>query len=282
MREHRILRAGWMAASFESGYRLVDPSGRVYQVLRERISTGPARGLQGLVESGEGFFDTNPSEDCYHLIASCTLPLDPALGGRSDAAQAGAVYFVAPDPEPAIVASTPVEVLDAVVELPLASLQTAVVVAHVDDVLDSGSDSIIDDWLSHPLRYVIPINSEGDVASIGPVLSPLRGTGCPQCLRERLAAAAQSKFGLSADAIDDWVRVPGRPYGTAVTLATACGLDIARRITAGNLTSASWFRSARLIDTLTWETSEVLAVRIPDCDRCRRIHATTQRGVETC
>lgn len=126
-------------------------------------------------------------------------------------------------------------------------------------------------WLSSESRSIVPFASVGDISAVGPVLAPLRGTACPDCLRQRLQAESLSKIGLSLQQIGDWREVVDAERSLSDILATVCAGDLARSVADGVLTSTGWYRNIRLIDTLTWETTERVAVRLPYCERCAEI-----------
>lgn len=273
MFERRFLRAGWLVVAVELGFRFIDPAGRIYQLLDSKLTEPEIDSLRELIGAGAAHFDVGQSDASFAVVASCTLPelAGPAGAVPAHEGRKGHVYWLGAS-TPAPVAKGPED--PAILtpdELGSAPAGAAVLIARGDHLTDPDWVEALNAWLSRESRSIVPFGSVGDVASVGPVLAPLQGTACPDCLRDRLQAERLSKIGLSLQQIGSWRAVPDAERSLSYILATQCARDIAGSVANGMLTSAGWYRNARLIDTLTWETSERVAVRVPDCDRCAAI-----------
>ena len=266
------LAAGWLIVSFTEGFRLVDPIGRIYQVLTRDLDVDDLLPLNTLVEEGVCSLPQTQNQ-ILSLLHKCTVPLNAIVAPNVESEHSWNVYIVNGGSSFGQELDYQVTHVVNVQSLPDILDGPSVAIVRTRDLEQPSGALSASSWLLSPNRFIVTWDAEGDIASLGPVLAPHIGTACPDCMRERLSAYRGSAAQLPRAVVTNSRYNQMSSRSTAEILATTMVRDIANRLLEGRLTSAEWYRNSRIIDTLTWDTSSRTVVRLPTCRMCRSYRA---------
>lgn len=138
MRERRLFRAGWLVAVVDFGFRFIDPTGRVYQLLESRLAEAEADSLRELIAAGAASFDLSRTDASFGVVAACTLPQDVGVGmsRAAQAQQSGYVYWLGASTPASLAWRSEVSLMRTPNDLAAAPDGEAVLIARRDQLAD--------------------------------------------------------------------------------------------------------------------------------------------------